>query len=144
MSEVDPSAPRAVRRGVVAVVIRDARFLMIRRSASVVAPGALCFAGGGIESGETESDAVVREFREELGVELNPLHRVWTSTTRWQVELAWWLGDLQASSVLSPNPLEVASVHWFHADEALIVPELLASNRAFFEALARQEIALSI
>ena len=38
----------------------------------------------------------MREFQEELGAAIRPVRRVWTSITRWQVELAWWLGELDA------------------------------------------------
>jgi 8-oxo-dGTP pyrophosphatase MutT (NUDIX family) len=54
--------PQPIRRGVVAVVLRDERFLVIRRAAGVVAPGAFCFPGGGVEGDESETQALVREF----------------------------------------------------------------------------------
>src|ERR1700730_11168438 len=95
------------RRGAVAVVTRDARFLVIRRSANVVAPGAFCFPGGGIEANESEEQALVREFREELGAAIRPMRRVWKSITRWQTELAWWLGELEPAADLLINPAEV-------------------------------------
>jgi 8-oxo-dGTP pyrophosphatase MutT (NUDIX family) len=130
------------RQGAVAVVVRDGRFLVIRRSAAVVAPGAYCFPGGGIEDGETEEQALVREFREELGATIMPVRRVWRSTTRWQVELAWWLGDLAIDGALEINPAEVDSVHWLAPDEMLTLAELLDSNRAFLKALSEGEIVI--
>ena len=130
------------RQGAVAVVVRGGRFLVIRRSAAVVAPGAYCFPGGGIEAGETEEQALVREFREELGATIVPVRRVWRSTTRWQVELAWWLGELPIDGTLQLNPAEVASVQWLAPDEMLVLAELLESNRAFLRALAEREIVL--
>jgi 8-oxo-dGTP diphosphatase len=130
------------RHGAVAVVLREARFLVIRRSAAVVAPGAYCFPGGGIEAGETEEQALVREFREELGATIVPVRRVWRSTTRWNVELAWWLGDLAVDGTLQLNPAEVDSVHWLASDEMLALAELLDSNREFLRALAEGEIEL--
>jgi 8-oxo-dGTP diphosphatase len=132
----------SIRQGAVAVVVRNGRFLVIRRSATVVAPGAFCFPGGGIEVGETEEQALVREFREELGATIVPVRRVWRSTTRWQVELAWWLGELAIDGMLALNPAEVDSVHWLAADEMLALAELLDSNRAFLKALAEGEIAI--
>lgn len=125
-----------------AVVVRKGRFLVIRRSAAVVAPGAYCFPGGGIEAGETEEQALVREFREELGATIVPVRRVWRSTTRWQVELAWWLGDLAIDGALEINPAEVDSVHWLAPDEMLALVELLDSNRDFLRALAEGEIVI--
>ena len=65
------------RRGVVGVVVRDGRMLVIRRSRSVVAPLVYCFPGGGIEAGESEEEALVREFREEIGVTIRPVRRLW-------------------------------------------------------------------
>jgi len=130
------------RQGVVAVVMREGRFLVIRRAASVVAPGAYCFPGGGIEAGETEEQSLVREFREELGATIVPMRRVWRSTTRWKVELAWWLGEVAADGALELNPAEVASVHWLAPHEMLALAELLESNREFLRALADCEIVL--
>jgi 8-oxo-dGTP diphosphatase len=128
---------------VIAVVVQEDRFLMIHRSAHVVAPGALCFAGGGIEGDETEEQALVREFREELGASIAPVCCVWRSATRWHVELAWWLAALSADVALRPNPSEVESVHWLSAAEALDAEHLLDSNRAFLMSLARGEIILT-
>jgi 8-oxo-dGTP diphosphatase len=130
------------RRGAVAVVVRDARFLVIRRSAHVVAPGAFCFPGGGIEADESEEQALVREFREELGAAIRPVRRVWKSITRWQTELAWWLGELERATELLLNPAEVESVHWLTREEMLHHPNLLDSNRDFLRALAAGEIVL--
>ncbi len=131
------------RRGAVAVVLRDDRFLVIRRSANVVAPGAMCFPGGGIEGQESEIEALVREFREELGAAIRPLRCVWRSTTRWHVELAWWLGELANGTELCPNPAEVESVHWLTTDEMRGHAGLLESNCQFLKALAAGKIILA-
>ncbi len=131
------------RRGAVAVVVREQRLLVIRRSAHVVAPGALCFPGGVIEAGETEAQALVREFREELGAAIVPVRRVWQSTTPWRVDLAWWLGRLEVAGELTPNPAEVESFHWLTPDEMLAHAQLLESNRQFLAALASGAIELT-
>jgi 8-oxo-dGTP diphosphatase len=124
------------------VVVRDERFLVIRRAADVPAPRAFCFPGGGIEGSESEAEALVREFREELGAAIQPLRRLWQSTTRWRVELAWWLADLDAPELLVPNPLEVESIHWFTTGEMLALGELLESNRRFLDAVSAGKVPL--
>ena len=77
ISDESPAAvPAPIRKhGVVAVILRGERFLVIRRSQHVRAPGMHCFPGGGIEPGEAEPDAVRRELLEELGVACRPLRR---------------------------------------------------------------------
>ena len=130
------------REGAVAVVVRQGRLLVIRRSQQVVAPGKFCFPGGGIEAGETEEMALVREIWEELRVSVRPVRRLWQSVTPWRVSLSWWLCDLDAQAVCDPNPLEVESVHWFAPAEMAQLADLLESNRHFLQALAAGEISL--
>ncbi len=130
------------RRGAVAVVVRDGRMLVIRRARSVVAPLVYCFPGGGIEGKESEEEALVREFREEVGVAIRPVRRLWRCVTAWKVELAWWLGELSADAVPVANPREVESIHWFTPAEMAALPDLLESNREFLELLERGEIAI--
>ena len=72
---------------VVSVIFDGERFLTIKRSQQVKAPGAIGFAGGGVEPDETQADAIVREMQEELGVEVTPNKRVWTCHTPRGVEL---------------------------------------------------------
>jgi len=123
-------------RGAVGVIEQEGRLLVIRRSRSVVAPGAYCFPGGGIEPGETEQEALRREIREELGVDVQPVRRIWQSVTPWHVGLAWWLCELDDGGEPAPNPVEVESVRWCTLDEMARLPGLLESNRHFLDALA--------
>lgn len=134
--------PQPERQGVIAVVVRDSRFLVIRRSQYVVAPGAYCFPGGAIEPGETEVQALLRELREELAADIRPLKRLWTSVTPWRVALSWWLVELDREAALMPHPDEVESVHWLTAAEMRALPELLASNLAFLAAAEAGEFRL--
>jgi len=139
MNEIDQR-----KRGVVAVIPREERLLVIRRSQFVVAPGAYCFPGGGIESDEDQATALLRECREELGVECLPRRELWQSITPWNVELSWWLADLPANVELSPNADEVESAHWFTPTEMRVLSDLLESNHHFLDAWERAEIDLSL
>jgi 8-oxo-dGTP pyrophosphatase MutT (NUDIX family) len=126
--------PPIRKRGVVAVIIRGEQFLVIRRSQHVRAPGMYCFPGGGIEPGETEEEALVRELFEELAVAARPIRRLTESLTPWQVHLAWWLAEIEPHAALTPQPHEVESFHWFSAAEIRGLPNLLASNIEFLDA----------
>ena len=101
---MSPSFQRGRRCGVIALIQRDQRWLVIRRAATVEAPGSCCFAGGGIESGESESEAVCREVAEELGVQARAVRRLWASTTAWDVDLAWWLVSVSATAQILRIP----------------------------------------
>lgn len=139
---VEIEVPR--RCGVVAVIIRDGRFLVIRRSQFVRAPLMHCFPGGAIEATDAdEAAAVRRELLEELLVEVQPLRRIWQSVTPWGVELSWWLADLDPASEPRPNPLEVESCCWLTAEEIRGLPQLLASNLEFLNACESGEARLT-
>jgi 8-oxo-dGTP diphosphatase len=134
--------PAAHRRGVVAVITRDDKLLVICRSRMVVAPLAYCFPGGGIEPGESEPAALVREIEEELGTTVRPLRPIWRSVTPWNVDLSWWRAELAPDAVVRPLPAEVESVHWCTLAEMASLGGLLESNRQFLAAIARGEIVL--
>jgi 8-oxo-dGTP diphosphatase len=128
--------------GVVAVVLRGDKFLVIRRSQHVRSPGKFCFPGGSIEVGESEEAAVVREFAEELNAPVTIVARLWSSLTITNVKLAWWQVAIPEIQTLTPNPLEVESIHWLTREEALALPDLLASNRDFYDAWQRGDFVL--
>ncbi len=138
--------PTSLRQpdGVVAVIPRVGRLLVIRRSSTVVAPRAWCFPGGALEPGEDQPAALRRELCEELGVPVEPVHLLWRSVTPWDVSLAWWLARLGEGATPTPNPAEVEDYRWCAPDEMASLEGLLASNRAFLAALAAGEIDLDL
>jgi 8-oxo-dGTP pyrophosphatase MutT (NUDIX family) len=124
---------RGVRRGAVGVATRAGQLLVIRRSQFVEAPGAWCFPGGAIEAGESEEEALIREFREELDVAVRPVRPLWRCVTSWSVELAWWLVELRPDASLTIHPHEVDAFDWLAPAEIRRLPHLLESNRQFLE-----------
>ncbi len=137
------------RRGVIAVICQaftgssrasgamapsadTSRFLVIRRSQTVTAPGAWCFPGGGVESGESEPEALCRELYEELAIQRPiPGQRIWSSRSQRGVQLAWWTVAIDAEEVIVPNPEEVAAVRWWTPAEMRATGKLLESNELF-------------
>jgi 8-oxo-dGTP diphosphatase len=121
----------------VVVACRDeqGRWLCIRRSQHVAAPLKVCFPGGGIEHGESQETAVVREMLEELGIKVKPIRCVW----RWEsptseLTLWGWIAEREASEIL-PDPNEVAEVLWLSSEEAIGHPDAMPTNRSFVTAL---------
>ena len=69
----DPRAyPDRPFLAVSAAIIRDGKVLIIRRAAGL-ASGIYTLPGGVVEAGETLTDAVVREVREETAVAIEPV-----------------------------------------------------------------------
>jgi 8-oxo-dGTP pyrophosphatase MutT (NUDIX family) len=131
------------RRGAVAVIVRNDRLLVIQRSLHVSKPLSWCFPGGAIETGETEPQAIVRELHEELNAAVRPLRHLWRSTTAWNVQLSWWLAELEAGAALTPNPHEVADFRWVPCEEFRTQPGVLSSNLEFLDALSRGDFTLA-
>ena len=99
-------------RGVIALIQRDGRVLMIRRSATVRAPLTWCFPGGGIEPGESQEAALVRELHEELALTVAPGRHLMTQTKHdGRLVLYCWSANILSGEPI-PNPREVAEVEW--------------------------------
>ena len=140
MSEPIQNSPS--QSAVVGILRRDANVLVIKRSVSVRAPGKICFPGGGIESGETVSMALIRELQEELNIDVSGIREVWKNTTPSGIHLHWWLAEHDPQQPIVCNPAEVEWACWMTLAEMKASPDLLVSNHQFLEALAKGECSL--
>jgi 8-oxo-dGTP diphosphatase len=110
-----------------AAIIADGRLLAAQRAAPPEQAGGWEFPGGKVEPGETDEEALARECREELGIDVAvgrqvgedwPLHdgyvmHVWTATI--------------ASG--EPEALEHSDLRWLSEAELFDVPWLPADLR---------------
>ena len=122
--------------GVVVGVRRaDGRWLMVRRGSAVAIPNKVCFPGGAMEQGETEEQACIREAREELGVVVRPVRRVWRHDFEDKpLTLFGWLAEVQEGAIRA-DPVEIAEVLWLSSEEGSCHPDGLVTNRGFIAAL---------
>lgn len=119
-----------VKRGVIGVIQRQDRYLVVQRAAGVVKPGYWCFPGGHVERGENARAAVVRELREELAIDVVPMERVGAIRVgeRQYVLAAWRVHMVNVDASITPAPAEIADYRWLTVREIRALPKCLASN----------------
>jgi len=105
-------------RDAVVIVLTDdeGRVLMIRRGPAAPRAGYWMPPGGRVEPGESYEDAVRREAREELGLEVvavAPIGACDSDDGEWR--LLFWRARI-VGGALAPNPDEVAEARWADAD----------------------------
>jgi 8-oxo-dGTP diphosphatase len=99
-----------------AALLNDGRLLAARRSAPPELAGRWELPGGKVEPGETPEDALVRELREELGIETRSVARV---PGEWPLEAPYVL-RVWTARLLSgvPEPLQDHDeLRWLTPDE---------------------------
>jgi 8-oxo-dGTP diphosphatase len=121
---------------VVAAALYDAegRVLIAQRPPGRHQAGRWEFPGGKVAPGESEAAALVRELREELGIELTasrPFMRLTHSYPDRSVELSLWIVERFSGT---PRGLDGQQLRWV-APAGLAREDLLEADRPFVEAL---------
>ncbi|AKN69210.1 DNA mismatch repair protein MutT [Streptomyces sp. PBH53] len=104
MTRTTPETERIVVVG--AALLDDGRLLAARRSAPADLAGRWELPGGKVEAGEQPEDALVRELREELGIDAEPVGRVpgeWPLRSLYVLQV--WTARLRPGSP-APRPLQ--------------------------------------
>ncbi len=109
---------------VVAAVLSDAqgRLLLASRPPGREHAGLWEFPGGKVEPGESHADALARELREELGVELASSEPL-ISVPQRQPQRLLWLHALRCRMRGEPRALDGQQLRWEHAQD--IVPQAM-------------------
>ena len=117
-----------VRRDAVLVVIREAdRFLIVQRGLQESFAGYWGPLSGKLEVGETQAQAVKREAREEVGLDVNPISKFGEFLTPnglyllhwWRAEIIEDQQDIQKSKTAVVQNHELAALTWVTFEEYL-------------------------
>ena len=120
------------QEAVVGIIRREGRVLVIQRGPRARMSGYWSPPTGRIEDDESQAQAVVREMREELGLKVLPLAKVWESRTDdGSFLLHWWLVK-EDGAQLTLNPDEVSQVVWVNTEEFLQLGRTFRGGREFF------------
>ncbi|MFX1483229.1 MAG: NUDIX domain-containing protein [Promethearchaeota archaeon] len=139
--------PRFPIPGVGAIVVSSQGVLLVRRD-KAPGEGLWSIPGGGIELGETQEEAAIREVSEETGVLCEILELVGTADLitpdeKGLIEFHYVLNHYLARALTETTTPETpkAEVSWFHPDQ---LPEDMASLRISKLILSVREKVLEI
>ena len=132
--------PHLSKKQVIAAVIQQGeKFLLGKRSPhKLSAPGYWCPVSGGIEAGETQAEAVVREVYEEVGLKVRTLRKIGEFPTHDETALIhWWTVEvLEGVPYLKNN--EHTDFGWFTPTEMWSLDKVFLEDIALVETLLKK------
>lgn len=117
----------------VAVIIkRGGKFLLIKRAKKGEAEDYWCPITGAIEKEETQEQTIIREAKEEMGITVKPIKKIWQCYTEdKQYLLHWWYVKLLNDKVII-NRDEVKEYRWVHYREMQKIGRMFKADLQFF------------
>jgi 8-oxo-dGTP pyrophosphatase MutT (NUDIX family) len=122
---------------VAAIIQQESKFLLGRRALSKKsAPGYWSPISGKIEPDESETDAIVRECFEEIGLSVQAYKKVAdVEIDSGRTRLHWWLVSVLAGQAHLKND-EHTELGWFTLDEIATLKDMHPKDREVFLSVA--------
>ena len=119
------------------VLVTRGRQLLLGRGLNFP-PGRYSALAGFLEAGETIEQAVVREVREEVGVEIAQLRYFGSQSWPFPNSLMIAFRAEWASGDIRIDPAELADAGWFEPDRLPDLPPRISISRALIEATLKE------
>jgi 8-oxo-dGTP diphosphatase len=117
---------------VCAIIMRGSKILVTKRPAHKKEGLKWEFPGGKVEPGETEQEALIREIREELSIDVNPIEEIGAvaikvphiNLTAWNCQ--WLSGEIHLTEHLAFDWVEVQDLKAINLSGAdvLLIPQI--------------------
>lgn len=89
--------------------------------------------GGHLKKGEDEKQALIREIKEELGIEVEPIEKITESPGDVPNQMThWWKCSIDNVSFIL-NKDEIADVRWFSEEEIKNSEKIWPATKNFFK-----------
>ena len=132
------SCAEGMKHAVAVVVKRNGKFLLIKRAKKGESEDFWCPITGAVEDSETQEQAVIREAREEMGIRVEPIKKIWECMTHdGDYRLHWWQVDLMDERV-THNPDEVKAYEWVSVSEMQDIEHMFEADLFFFRTIGVQ------
>lgn len=122
-----------LHEAIVAVITKGNKVLFIERAPGVRGSGYWAPVSGEVEPGESQEAAVVREAKEEVGLTVRPVRKVWENiSSRGTFVLHWWLAEYVGGELVLERK-EVSDARWLTAEEINKMDGTFEGDREFYQ-----------
>jgi 8-oxo-dGTP diphosphatase len=117
---------------IVSIIIKGDKVLLIERGPKTPFAGFWGPVSGKVDPGESQEEAVARESKEEVGLNVLPVLKVWENiSSDGAHRLHWWLSEY-VSGVLALDAREAAAARWLTSEEIKAL-KVFERDREFYE-----------
>lgn len=119
--------------GVVVVIKKDDKYLLVKEARDLLNGHWGPPHGRSNPEDINEEDVVIRETKEEIGLDVKPIKKLITMAADTKVKtVSFWLAERVRNQEINIDENEISKYGWFTVDEALNLP-LYPGTKNFFE-----------
>ncbi|MCX6815049.1 MAG: NUDIX hydrolase [Candidatus Aenigmarchaeota archaeon] len=118
--------------GISVVIKKDGKYMMIQQAKGRPFQLKWMAVSGAINEDETKEESVIRETKEEVGLDIEILREIATLKSDWKSENTHFFIANWKSGKIKADPREINKYGWFTYEEILEL-DLMPATKVFFE-----------